>query len=68
MKEELKIDANLLYLENLLFSLESYTFDTDVEKKLDNLRKFVYKKMYSKFNEDGRDIERYELFARYYLK
>ena len=30
--EELKVDANLLHLENVLFDLDSYSFDKDILK------------------------------------
>lgn len=68
MQEEVKLDENLLYLSNILFTLDNYKFDSDIIKLLNELKILVDKKMYSNFNLECRDIIKYELIARYYLK
>lgn len=66
--EELKVDANLLHLENVLFDLDSYSFDKDILKKLSELKELVDKKLYSDFNKDNLDIEDLEIICKYHLK
>ena len=66
--EELKVDANLLHLENVLFDLDSYSFDKDILKILSELKELVDKKLYSDFNKDNLDIKDLEIIYKYYLK
>lgn len=66
--EELKVDEALIYLENLLFSLDAYKFDRDVISLLNDLKTLVDKKLYSNFNLKGLDIMTQEMYIRFKLK
>lgn len=66
--EELKVDANLVHLENVLFDLDSYSFDKDILKLLSDLKELVDKKLYSDFNKDNLDIKDLEIIYKYHLK
>lgn len=65
--KELTIDENLLHLQNILFDLDSYKFDKDILKLLDELKFLVDKKMFSNFNLENYDIENQEVILKFYL-
>ena len=46
MSEEIEFDVNLLYLQNLLFSLDNFHFDKDVIVLLNELSSLVNKKIF----------------------
>lgn len=46
MYKTLKVDSNLLHLQNVLFDLDNYSFDRDVLKLLNDLKSLVDRKMY----------------------
>lgn len=66
--EDLQVNEDLIYLERVLFDLDSYKFDRDVTALLNQLNSLVSKKLYSNFNLDSLDIENQEMYIRYYLK
>lgn len=47
MLVESEVDINLLYLERLILSLNSFTFDDDVKKSINELQTLVCDKLYS---------------------
>lgn len=47
MSEEIEFDVNLLYLQNLLFSLDNFRFDKDIIVLLNELSSLVNKKIFS---------------------
>lgn len=64
---DLNIDYGLFYLEQVLFSLDDYNFDSDIIKILNDLKTLVDKKLYSKLNLFDNNISNQELFIRFYL-
>ena len=52
MVEEIKVNIDLLYLENVLFSLDAFQFDKDIIKLLNELSSLVSKKLYSSCSFD----------------
>lgn len=68
MYQEIEVDSNLYHLENVLFDLDSYKFDKDIIKLLNDLKLLVDKKLYSTFNPNGYDIIDQKLFVKYSFK
>lgn len=66
--EDVFVDYNLLYLNNVLFSLDSWQFDCDILKLLNELKTLVDKKMFFNFNLNNFDVEEQKVILRYYLK
>lgn len=66
--EQLQVDENLIYLENVLFDLDYYKFDADVLSLLNQLRTLINEKLYSNFNLQGRDILKQNMYIRFELK
>ena len=66
MKNELKIDENLFFLEHLLTSLGNFNFNNDITKLLNSLTEEVNKTLWSKLKNG--DIENYEIVFRYKLE
>lgn len=68
MYEKLEVDKNLYHLENVLFDLDSYKFDADIIKILNDLKFLVDKKIYSNFNQNGYDIIDEKIIIEFLLK
>ena len=66
--ETLKVDRNLLHLEDVLFDLDYYEFDNDIIKLLNDLKNLVDKKLYSNSNYNNLDIVEQELIIKFYFK
>lgn len=66
MKNELKIDENLFFLEHLLVSLENYNFNNNITKLLKCLKEEVNKMLWCELKNG--DIEDYEIVFRYNLE
>ena len=66
--ETLKVDRNLLHLEDVLFDLDYYEFDNDIIKLLNDLKNLVDKKLYSNSNYNNLDIVEKELIIKFYFK
>lgn len=65
MSEEIEFDINLLYLENLLLSLDMFHFDKDIVGLLNELQTVVCGKLYSPciyHNKDIKDVKYKMLF------
>lgn len=60
MIEEIEFDENLFFLQHVLFALDTYNFDKDILKLLNELKSLVDKKMFysSKYhNKDLKDVK-----------
>ena len=66
--QTLKVDRNLLHLENVIFDLDNYKFDSDIIKLLNELKTLVDKKLFSNLNYNDLDIVGEELFLKFYFK
>ena len=68
--ERLKVDENLLYLENVLFDLDNYSFDKDILNLLIDLKSLVDSKLYSKLdlNNLNLDVVKKNIIIEYYYK
>lgn len=66
--ETLKVDRDLLHLEDVLLYLDNYRFDSDIIKLLNELKTLVDNKLYSKLNYTGLDIIEQELIMKFYLE
>lgn len=66
--QTLKVDRNLLHLENVIFDLDCYKFDSDIIKLLNELRTLVDKKLFSNLNYNDLDIVEQELFIKFYFE
>lgn len=47
MRKSLLVDRDLLHLENVLFDLDNYHFDSDIIKCLNDLKLLVDSKLYN---------------------
>lgn len=54
---ENEVDINLLYLERLILSLNSFTFDDDVLTAINDLRLLVCDKLYNFIPNNNYDIK-----------
>lgn len=68
MTEEVEFDVDLLYLENILLSLDMFKFDKDIIEHLNNLRALVDKKLYSAFKYPEKDIREVKYKMTYYYE
>ena len=68
--ERLKVDENLLHLENVLLDLDNYSFDKDILNLLIDLKSLVDSKLYSKLdlNNLNLDIVKKNIIIEYYYK
>lgn len=68
--ERLKVDENLLHLENVLFDLDNYSFDKDILNLLIDLKSLVDSKLYSKLdlNNLNLDVVKKNIIIEYYYK
>ena len=53
---ELMVDRDLYHLSNVLFDLDNYHFDSDVQKLLNELMDLVQHKLLTNFDLDNFDI------------
>lgn len=53
---ELMVDRDLYHLSNVLFDLDNYHFDSDVQKLLNELMDLVQHKLLTNFDFDNFDI------------
>lgn len=53
MKQEIEVDRNLYHLQDVLFDLDNYSFDSDIIKLLNELKFVLDKKMFSNIAIDG---------------
>lgn len=67
MSEEIEFDVNLLYLQNLLFSLDNFRFDKDIIVLLNELSSLVNKKIFSSCKYPSLDIKdvKYKIYLEY---
>lgn len=65
---ENELDLNLFYLEQLLFSLDSYKFDRDILSKIMELQDLVCKKINSSLPTGDYDILDIKVKQIFYLK
>lgn len=54
---ELMVDRDLYHLSNVLFDLDNYHFDSDVQKLLNELMDLVQHKLLSNFDFHNYDID-----------
>lgn len=54
---ELMVDRDLYHLSNVLFDLDNYQFDEDVQRLLSELMDLVQHKLLSNFDFDNYDID-----------
>ena len=54
---ELMVDRDLYHLSNVLFDLDNYQFDEDVQRFLSELMDLVQHKLLSNFDFDNYDID-----------
>ena len=54
---ELMVDRDLYHLSNVLFDLDNYHFDSDVQRLLNELMDLVQHKLLSNFDFDNYDID-----------
>ncbi len=68
--KELKIDINLLHLQQVIFDLDNYNYDSDIIRLLNELKTLVDKKIYSNLELDleKHDIYKKELIIKFYLE
>lgn len=68
--KELKIDINLLHLQQVIFDLDNYNYDSDIIRLLNELKTLVDKKIYSNLELDleKHDIYKQELIIKFYLE
>ena len=67
MYKEIPVDRNLLILSEVLFALDSYTFDSDVIKLLNDLSFLVNKKMFSNYDFENYNIQASDVVLRYLI-
>ena len=53
MKQEIEVDRNLYHLQEVLFDLDNYSFDSDIIRILNELKFILDKKMFSNISIDG---------------
>lgn len=68
MYKEIEVDINLFFLENLLFGLDYYKFDTDIIKLLNELKSLVDKKLYSNFPFEDYNVLDEKIKIRFLLQ
>lgn len=68
IKRKIVVDDNLLHLQNVLFDLKSYSFDDEITKLLDDLRKLVDYKLYSNLDLRDFNVVDVEHIIKYYIK
>lgn len=68
MRVENEVDINLLYLERLILSLNSFTFDDDVLAAINDLRLLVCNKLYDFIPNSNYDIESSSIKMIFILK
>lgn len=68
--KELKVDINLLHLQQVIFDLDNYNYDSDIIRLLNELKTLVDKKIYSNLELDLEkyDIYKQELIMKFYLE
>ena len=67
MYKEIPVDRNLLFLSEVLFALDSYTFDSDIIKLLNDLSFLVNKKMFSNYDFENYNIQASDVVLRYLI-
>ena len=65
---ENEVDTNLIYLENVILSLNSFMFDDDIQKAINDLQRIVSNKLYSFFPKGEYEITKSAAKLIYYLK
>ena len=67
MYKEIPVDRNLLFLSEVLFALDSYTFDSDIIKLLNDLSFLVNKKMFSNYDFENYNVQANDVVLRYLI-
>ena len=67
MYKDIVVDRNLYHLMNVLFDLDSYKFDKDIIKILNDLKNLVDKKMFSNFDFSNYNIQSNDIVIRFLL-
>lgn len=67
MYKDFVVDSNLYHLLNVLFDLDSYKFDKDIIKILNDLKILVDKKMFSNFDFSDCNVQSKEIVIRFLL-
>ena len=67
MYKEIPVDRNLLFLSEVLFALDSYTFDSDIIKLLNDLSFLVNKKMFSNYDFENYNVQANDGVLRYLI-
>ena len=65
MYKDILVDANLLHLQNILFDLENYSFDTDIIRLLNDLKSLVDNKMYHNYTFSNYNVMDKFIIVRY---
>lgn len=68
MYKEIVVDRNLYHLLDVLFDLDSYKFDSDILKLLNDLKVLVDKKLWANTNLSGYDIMDEKIIIRFSLQ
>ena len=67
MYKEIPVDRNLLHLQNVIFDLDNYEFDSDIIKLLNELKTLVDKKMFSNYDFENYNIQSSDVVLRYFI-
>ena len=67
MYKEIPVDRNLLHLQNVIFDLDNYEFDSDIIKLLNELKTLVDKKMFSNYDFENYNIQASDVVLRYFI-
>lgn len=67
MYKEIPVDRNLLFLSEVLFALDSFTFDSDIIKLLNDLSFLVDKKMFSNYDFENYNVQAEDVVLRYLI-
>lgn len=68
MYKEILVDRDLFHLLNVLFDLDSYKFDNDVIKLINELKSLVDKKLFSDYEFENYHIIDDKIIIRYLLE
>lgn len=68
LEKYFKVNYNLLYLEMLLFTLDDFSFDSDIIKLINDLKELVDNKIYSNEIPDNCDVSDTNFYIKLDLK
>lgn len=68
MYKEVEVDRNLYHLLDILLDLDSYKFDTDVLKMLNDLKTLVDKKLWTNLDFEDYNIMDEKIIVKFRLE